>query len=142
MFFQNRNISPNKHFSTFLDLQIRGVHYDFLGFDNELNNVQQTATLDFFNPKIGATYSFSNNWLAYSFLGIGHREPNRDDFTQSTPDSRPHAEQMLDLETGLRRTGEKWTASANFFWMHYPRSTGAGWTNQRRRGLYSYQCAG
>ncbi|MFN0173067.1 MAG: TonB-dependent receptor [Saprospiraceae bacterium] len=111
--------SPSPHYSTFLDLQIRSVRYAFLGFDNELNNVQQTATLGFFNPKFGATYSFSNTWLAYSFLGVGHREPNRDDFTQSTPGSRPRAEQMLDLETGIRRNGEKWTASANFFWMRY-----------------------
>jgi len=111
--------SPSQRFSTFLDLQIRGVRYEFFGFDNELNNVQQAAALRFFNPKIGATYSFSNTWLAYSFLGIGHREPNRDDFTQSTPASRPRAERMLDLETGLRRNAAKWTASANFFWMRY-----------------------
>ncbi len=111
--------SPLLRFSAFLDLQIRGVRYAFLGFDNELNNVKQTSSLGFFNPKIGATYSFSNAWQAYSFLGIGHREPNRDDYTQSTPNSRPRPEQMLDLEAGLRRSGEKWTASANFFWMRY-----------------------
>ncbi|MDO8367176.1 MAG: TonB-dependent receptor [Saprospiraceae bacterium] len=111
--------SPAPHFSTFLDLQIRGIRYDFLGFDNELNNVQQKAALSFFNPKIGATYSFSDHWSAYAFLGVGHREPNRDDFTQSTPDSRPSAEKMLDLESGLRRIGQNWTASANLFCMQY-----------------------
>lgn len=111
--------SPVTDFSTFLDVQVRRVTYDFLGFDNELNNVRQSDNLFFFNPKIGATYSLSNNWQAYAFAGIGHREPNRNDYTQSTPNSRPKAEQMLDIETGLRRDGARWMASANFFWMQY-----------------------
>ena len=117
--FLKVEVSPTQRFSAFLDLQLRAVRYKFLGFDNELNNVQQTASLPFFNPKIGATYSFSSAWQGYSFLGVGHREPNRDDYTQSTPSSRPLPEQMLDLEAGIRRFGKKWTASANFFWMQY-----------------------
>ncbi len=111
--------SPNPHLTTFLDVQIRGIQYAFLGFDNELNNVQQTAMLGFFNPKIGATYTCSKTWSVYTFAGIGHREPNRDDYTQSTPASRPKPEGMLDVETGLRGAGAKWTAAANFFWMQY-----------------------
>jgi len=112
-------MSFRKGLSTFLDLQLRKVDYAFLGFDNELRNVQQNASLTFFNPKAGATYSFSQNWTAYAFLGIGHREPNRDDYTQSTSASRPRAERLLDLETGLRSNGKAWSASANFFWMQY-----------------------
>jgi len=111
--------SPTKQLSAFLDLQIRAVSYSFLGFDNVLNNLQQRANLVFFNPKIGATYLFSKAWSTYAFAGIGHREPNRDDYTQSTPESRPKAESMFDLETGIRRKAENWTASANFFWMQY-----------------------
>lgn len=111
--------SPVEGLTSFVDLQIRNVQYDFLGFDNALNNISQTARLTFFNPKIGLSYSLSNHWLAYAFAGIGHREPNRDDYTQSTPNSRPKAEQMLDLEAGLRRSGEHWNVSANLFWMKY-----------------------
>ncbi len=111
--------APIERIKTFLDFQIRHVQYDFLGYDHTLNNVQQEATLNFFNPKFGATYSLSNNCSFYSFLGVGHREPNRDDFTQSTPESRPKPEQMLDLETGLHYTTHNWTGSANFFWMRY-----------------------
>jgi iron complex outermembrane receptor protein len=118
-FFLKIETSPTRHLATFLDVQMRSVRYDFLGFDNDLNNVQQNATLVFFNPKIGATYSFSNYWLAHAFAGVGHREPNRDDYTQSSPNSRPKAERMLDLEMGLRRNARKWSVSANFFWMRY-----------------------
>lgn len=117
--FLKLETSPTKQLSAFLDLQIRTVHYSFLGYDNELNNLKQRAKLGFFNPKIGATYSVSKIWSTYAFAGIGHREPNRDDYTQSTPASRPKAERMFDLETGLNGKDENWTASANFFWMQY-----------------------
>jgi iron complex outermembrane receptor protein len=105
--------------TTFLDLQVRAIQYDFLGFDRNLNNVQQQASLQFFNPKMGLNYACTKELDLYGFVGIGHREPNRDDYTQSTPSSRPLAEQMLDLETGIRQTGAFWSASANFFWMQY-----------------------
>jgi iron complex outermembrane receptor protein len=111
--------SPVSHFTAFLDLQLRGVDYDFLGFDNELNNVQQRASLGFFNPKLGASYALSNTWSLHAFAGVGHREPNRDDFTQSTPTSRPRSEKMFDLETGIRQKAPNWNASANLFWMQY-----------------------
>ncbi len=111
--------SPSKRLSTFVDLQVRGVRYSFLGFDRDLNQVQQVSELCFFNPKIGANYTLSTAWATYAFLGVGHREPNRDDFTQSSPSSRPRPEQMLDLETGVRFKRQNWMASANFFGMQY-----------------------
>ncbi len=104
--------------TSFVDLQIRAVGYHFLGFDSQQNSVQQTANLLFFNPKLGLTKVFGK-WLATAFAGIGNREPNRDDYTQSTPESRPRPEQMFDLELGLRRKNARWQASANLFWMHY-----------------------
>lgn len=111
--------NPFSRFTAFADLQLRWIQYDFLGFDANLDNVKQSAPLKFFNPKLGLTYSISNNWNAYAYIGTGHREPNRDDYTQSTPESRPRSEQMLDGETGLKRSGQTWSAAANFYWMQY-----------------------
>ncbi len=53
------------------------------------------------------------------FAGIAHREPNRDDYTQSSLDSRPRAERMLDLETSLRAGTDVWKFSVNLFYMGY-----------------------
>ncbi len=105
--------------STFIDLQFRHVQYEFLGFDNDQNNVTQTAALPFFNPKAGVNWQFSPGWNAYTFFGVGNREPNRDDYTQSTPDSRPKAERLYDWEGGVRTTRPDWQASANLFYMRY-----------------------
>jgi iron complex outermembrane receptor protein len=105
--------------NAFLDLQYRRVDYSFLGFDNELNNVQQDDQLNFFNPKAGITYLWDQKNKAYISFGIAHREPNRDDYTQSTPDSRPRAEELRNLELGYQYRDERLTLNANYYLMDY-----------------------
>ena len=36
------------------------------------------------------------------FLELGNKEPNRDDYTNSTPNSRPSHESMTDIEVGYK----------------------------------------
>ena len=103
----------------FLDLQVRTVDYSFLGFNPQLQNVQQTATLTFFNPKAGLTYVFSDRSTAYASVGAGHREPNRNDYTQSTPESRPQAERLIDYEAGFKWQSKNLSLTANGFYMDY-----------------------
>lgn len=102
-----------------IDLQERMVDYKFLGFNEQLEPANQQERLYFFNPKIGLNYSISNSWNFYCFGGIAHREPNRDDYTQSSPDSRPHAEKLLDMESGVKLHRNRLMASINLFWMQY-----------------------
>lgn len=105
--------------SSLVDLQVRRVGYQFLGYDNELRNVEQSANLLFFNPKAGLNYRINGHVETYLFSGIGHREPNRDDFTQSSPDSRPKAERMYNVETGIKTKGAQWSLGLNAFGMYY-----------------------
>jgi iron complex outermembrane receptor protein len=105
--------------SILVDMQFRQVQYSFLGFDNNQNNVTQTANLSFFNPKAGINWKFSQNWSASAFFGVGNREPNRDDYTQSTPDSRPKPERLYDWEAGIKSAQANWNLSAGFFYMGY-----------------------
>jgi len=102
-----------------LDLQYRNVYYEFLGYDQQQNNVSQTAQHHFFNPKAGVNWQFRPDWTAHAFFGIGQREPNRDDYTQSTPVSRPRPEMLLDWEAGIRHQTPGWSLSANLFFMDY-----------------------
>jgi len=105
--------------SLFADLQYRQVSYSFLGFDRNLNNVQQEVTLHFFNPKIGLSYAFANNSRVYLSYAIGNKEPVRDDYENSTPDSRPKAERMQDVELGYRVVRSKLNAGVNAYAMVY-----------------------
>lgn len=101
------------------DLQYRRVEYQFYGFDENRQSAEQNAILHFFNPKFGLSWQFTPDWTAYGYFGIANREPNRDDFTQSTPQGRPKAEQLLDFEVGIKRQHQRIAVTANFFWMQY-----------------------
>lgn len=117
--FLKMEMGLSKGLTAFADVQVRRVQYEFLGFDNNLNNVTQSAGLTFFNPKVGATFALPDDWMLYGFFGVGHREPNRDDYTQSSPGSRPRPERLHDFELGLKRTRSNHNLALNFFLMQY-----------------------
>lgn len=108
-----------KKLTGFLDLQYRQVGYSFLGFNNLLQNVQQGITYHFFNPKIGLNYEINRNQTAYLSYSQANREPVRDDFTQSTPETRPKPEQLHDFEAGYRLESDKWLFNLTAYWMQY-----------------------
>lgn len=106
----------------FLDLQVRRVGYTFTGFDfteqNELVSTEMTEVLTFFNPKAGISYRRGGHeW--YATFGVGNREPNRADFVESTPASRPRHETLHNVEVGYLTSAEKWTFGLNGYWMNY-----------------------
>ena len=103
----------------FADLQYRRISYSFFGIDNKKNNIQQEAKLNFFNPKVGFTYFINQNNNVYASFAIGNKEPNRNDFVNSTPDSRPKAENLKNIEAGYRTNSTKFNAGINGFAMFY-----------------------
>jgi iron complex outermembrane receptor protein len=105
------------------DLQYRNVNYSFLGIDQVsgvLKDVQQTVQFNFLNPKASLSYQLNSSNQFYVSYGISHREPVRRDFRESTPKSRPKAEQMRDLEVGHTfHAGSKFALTSNVYWMDY-----------------------
>src|SRR5690606_5976754 len=89
------------------------------GYDRNLNNVEQNAVLNFFNPKVGLTYDINQNQNVYASFAVANKEPNRNDFTESTPDSRPKAERLNNVEIGYRYLRSNVTAGLNLFGMFY-----------------------
>lgn len=103
----------------FADMQYRHIYYSFLGYDQNLNNVQQQVTLNFFNPKAGLTYQFNDKSNVYASVAIANHEPNRSDFVNSTPASRPKAEHLTDFELGYRTSQPAFNLGINGFYMLY-----------------------
>jgi len=103
----------------FADMQYRHVYYSFFGFNNALQNVQQQVRLDFFNPKAGITYQFDPNNNIYASFAVGNHEPNRNDYTQSTPNSRPKPENLKDFELGYRTQQGLFAGGINAYYMLY-----------------------
>lgn len=101
------------------DLQLRSVYYSFLGLNRNGESVEQDADLLFFNPKVGYTHTFNPGLSGYISLAKATREPNRDDYTESSPESRPEAEKLYNLETGVRGRSSRYQYNVNFYYMHY-----------------------
>lgn len=113
------NYKPVSNLNVFVDLQLRNVNYRFLGFDDSLASKMQNQTYTFFNPKFGISYDVNSNLNAYASLSIANKEPNRDDFVQSTPLSRPKPEQLADIEAGLKYNQTNKYFAVNFYNMQY-----------------------
>ena len=117
--FLKVNYDLTDRLQVFGDIQFRQVDYTFLGFNRNLENVEQTAQLRFVNPKAGLYYELNEQSGVYASFAVGQREPNRDDFVNSTPDSRPRPEQLFNTEAGYKFKQEKSFLQANFYHMYY-----------------------
>jgi len=103
----------------YADMQYRHISYSFLGYNDQLQNVQQQVWLDFFNPKAGISYQIDPKNNLYASFAVGNHEPDRDDYTQSTPASRPLPENLKDWELGYRTNQDIFTGGINAFYMLY-----------------------
>ena len=117
--FAKLSYSVNERLQLFGDVQVRQVNYDFLGFDDELDNVTQNATFTFFNPKAGVDYTVHEGGRVYASVAVANREPNRDDFTETTPESRPTSERLIDYEAGYERRSGRLAVGVNGYYMDY-----------------------
>jgi iron complex outermembrane receptor protein len=106
-------------FTLYADMQYRHIYYSFLGFNDELQNEQEQVRLNFFNPKAGITYQIDPKSNIYLSFGVGNHEPDRDDYVQSTPDSRPRPENLKDWELGYRTNQGVFAGGINAFYMLY-----------------------
>ncbi|MEO6302206.1 MAG: TonB-dependent receptor, partial [Bacteroidia bacterium] len=113
------NFKPVSNLNVFVDLQVRNVEHRFLGFNDSLASQMQNQSYTFFNPKLGLSYDASANLNLYASMSIGNKEPNRDDFVQSTPNSRPKPEHLMDIEAGVKYSKRNIYLAANFYDMQY-----------------------
>lgn len=112
--------------SAYVDLQYRHVGYRITGgVDNYDSNTKAMQQMDmkkvfnFFNPKMGLFYQFAPKHNLYASVAISHREPNRKNYTDATPDTYPRAEKLTDYELGYGYKSKYLTLSANAYYMLY-----------------------
>lgn len=106
--------------SFFADLQVRGIQYGIEGIDDDLRDITQDHHYLFFNPKAGLNYQAGPSRRAYLFIARANREPNRSNFTDADPAGPvPVRETMIDYEAGYIFGGERFSLSANLYFMDY-----------------------
>lgn len=111
--------------SAYGDLQYRHIDYTIRGVSDNFDwNTDAMAILDvdrkwnFFNPKVGLTFN-SDGHRAFASWSVAHKEPTRDNFTDSDPEHYPVAERMFDYELGYSYTAKIWSAGINLYMMDY-----------------------
>lgn len=95
----------NENLSSYLDLQVRIISYEFDGIDiqnNTVVDIRDTDNLTFFNPKFGLSYTVNDGNRLFASFGVASKEPTRDEYVESSAASRPDPETLYNVETGYR----------------------------------------
>lgn len=117
--FGKANYSPSENLSLFADLQYRRVFFKANGTENKLNQVAVNTTLNFFNPKFGATYFINKESNVYASFSVANKEPTRDDFVDAQANATPKPERLNNVELGYRIKNDKLNFGANAYGMFY-----------------------
>ena len=117
--FIKSNFQVSEKTSLFLDLQSRNIEYEFNGNDIEGNSGTQEVSLEFFNPKFGLSHKMNEEQLFYGSFAVANKEPNRSDYVESSPNSRPLHETLYDTEIGFKYSTSDFRFNANAYIMNY-----------------------
>ena len=109
----------NQSSNIYIDLQHRVINYSFEGFNEEGFSTVQNVKLDFFNPKFGIYHQINDHSSFYASYAVANKEPNRNDYVESTPQSRPKHETLYDTEIGYKISNKKHKLNINFYHMDY-----------------------
>ncbi|HTQ26857.1 MAG TPA: TonB-dependent receptor plug domain-containing protein [Puia sp.] len=104
------------HWTGFADFQYRHLHYQIDGFDDN-PTLFVDKFYDFFNPKLGITYT-QQDWEAYFSYSLASHEPNRDDFETGAND-QPKPEMLQDFELSLQQKNLRYSWGVTTYYMRY-----------------------
>ena len=118
-FYAKGNYNYSDATNLYVDLQRRIVGYTFKGYDEGGNPSEQEVASAFFNPKFGLLHVLNENQAIYASFAVANKEPNRNDYVESTPNSRPKHETLYDTEVGYKKSGKKFSLGINIYQMTY-----------------------
>lgn len=114
---------PVQGLSAYGDLQYRHITYRIDGTNDKwYGNALQPLAIDkrfnFFNPKAGLSWQH-RHYRAYASFGVAHKEPTRNNYTDSYFDEHPKAERLFDYEAGYTYTERNLRTGINLYYMNY-----------------------
>ena len=117
--FVKSDYQASKKTLVFIDIQLRNIDYKFNGNDVDGSLGTQNIELEFLNPKFGLTHNLNKNQILYGSYAVANKEPNRADYVESSPNSRPVHETLYDTEIGYKYTDKQLIFNVNLFNMNY-----------------------
>ncbi|WP_234573340.1 TonB-dependent receptor [Rhodohalobacter sp. 614A] len=118
------NYYLTSEFNAFADLQYRTVGYEFLGLriddqTEDVIDVTQSDRINFLNPKFGVVYRPDEGHRMFASVSVGGKEPTRDEYVESSRESRPDPERLFDYELGYDGNFNRFHAGVNLYYMKY-----------------------
>ena len=113
--FSKATFKLNDKLTAYADLQYRKVRFSTKGLTSDRDPIDVDETFNFFNPKLGATYTLNDYQHIYFSFGVANKEPNRNDFENGI---NTH-ESLNDYELGWRIKNEGFTLNTNLYYMQY-----------------------
>ena len=125
--FVRAEYEPLDWLTAYADLQYRGVWLRMEGPEDDNVPLDYSTDWQFFNPRVGMSFRWSEGHRAFLSAAVGHREPGRADIKENiknawltdVPDVALKPEKMLDVEFGYSFQSEKVGASVNVYLMEY-----------------------
>lgn len=122
-------MTGGRDLSVYADLQYRGLNYQINGtgsnwYDDGQQHFDIDETFHFFNPKAGINWQMDASNRMYASVGVAHKEPTRNNYTDTYLTVMPRSERLTDYEMGYAFTGKlgsktRVTAGANLYYMNY-----------------------
>ena len=116
-FYGKYQYSLSNNWQAFADLQFRTVNYDINGFRKNPSLIVKN-NYDFFNPKLGLSYTDDKGFFSYLSFSVANKEPNRSDF-ETGLNQQPEPERLNDWEAGVEKKNKSYSLSATLYYMKY-----------------------
>lgn len=115
--FSKATFRMSEKLQAFLDIQGRFVNYTTTGLTSDRAPIDIDERFDFFNPKLGFTYTLNPGNSLYVSYARANKEPNRNDFESNALDVQH--EELNDFELGWRHESDRLRLNANVYYMQY-----------------------
>ena len=115
--FSKATFRMSEKLQAFLDIQGRFVNYTTTGLTSDRAPIDIDERFDFFNPKLGFTYTLNPGNSLYVSYARANKEPNRNDFESNAADVQH--EELNDFELGWRHESDRLRLNANVYYMQY-----------------------
>lgn len=115
--FSKATFRMSEKLQAFLDIQGRFVNYITTGLTSDRVPIDVDERFDFFNPKLGFTYTLNPGNSLYVSYARANKEPNRNDFESNAVDVQH--EELNDFELGWRHESDRLRLNANVYYMQY-----------------------
>jgi iron complex outermembrane receptor protein len=117
--FGKVNYLISEKFNLYVDMQYRYVDYSINGIHENLKDITQSHTFNFFNPKAGFFLRLNENQDLYFLWAVSNREPTRNDYRDADAGKEPKSESLLDYEFGYTLKKTDFSINVNLFYMKY-----------------------